>query len=267
MSDSFAEFKEKAKATWASGSYGEIANLLPPMSAHLVRAASVRPGERVLDVACGTGITAITAHRAGAKVIGLDLTPELLAHAKEEAALADITEDIEWKQGDAEDIPFPDNSFDIVFSSLGQMFTPRPTVAAQELIRVTKVGGRIAFTTWPPEHAIGRMFATIAKYVPSAPNSPPSPMQWGIPEVVKERLGNGVKDLHFERGVVNVPLLSPNHFWQIFSTKYGPMIRAIKALESEKVDALRHDLIQAVAPYFYENVLRWDYLLTIAVKA
>ena len=115
MSDSFAEFKEKAKATWASGSYGEIANLLPPMSAHLVRAASVRPGERVLDVACGTGITAITAHRAGAKVIGLDLTPELLAHAKEEAALADITEDIEWKQGDAEDIPFRDNSFDIVF--------------------------------------------------------------------------------------------------------------------------------------------------------
>lgn len=267
MSDSIAEFKEKAKATWALGSYGEIANLLPPMSAHVIRAASVRPGERVLDVACGTGITTITAHRAGAKVIGLDLTPELLARAKEEAALADIIEGIEWKQGDAEDIPFPDNSFDIVFSSLGQMFTPRPTVAAQELIRVTKVGGRIAFTTWPPEHAIGRMFATIAKYVPPPPSGPPSPMQWGIPEVVRERLGNGVKDLRFERGVVNVPLLSPNHFWPLFSTKYGPMIRAIKALESTKVDALRNDVIQAIAPYFYENVLRWDYLLTIAIKA
>jgi 2-polyprenyl-3-methyl-5-hydroxy-6-metoxy-1,4-benzoquinol methylase len=97
------DFKEKAKTTWASGSYGEIANLLPPMSAHLIRAASVRPGEHVLDVACGTGITTITAHRAGAKVIGLDLTPELLERAKEEAALADITEGIEWKQGDAED--------------------------------------------------------------------------------------------------------------------------------------------------------------------
>ncbi|HEU4446843.1 MAG TPA: class I SAM-dependent methyltransferase [Nitrososphaeraceae archaeon] len=267
MSDSIAEFKEKAKATWASGSYGEIANLLPPMSANLIRAASVRPGERVLDVACGTGITTIAAHRAGAEVIGLDLTPELLTRAKEEAALADITGDIEWKQGDAEDIPFPDNSFDVVFSSLGHMFAPRPTVAAQELIRVTKVGGRIAFTTWPPEHAIGRMFATIAKYIPPAPNSPPSPMQWGIPEVVRERLGNGVKDLRFERGVVNVPLLSPNHFWPLFSTKYGPMIRAIKALESTKVDALRNDVIQAIAPYFYENVLRWDYLLTIAIKA
>jgi SAM-dependent methyltransferase len=267
LSDSVAAFKEKAKATWASGSYGEIANLLPPMSAHLIRAAYVRSGERVLDVACGTGITAITAHRTGAKVIGLDLTPELLARAKEEAALADITEGIEWKQGDAEDIPYPDNSFDVVFSSLGYMFAPRPTVAAQELIRVTKAGGRIAFTTWPPEHAIGRMFATIAKYVPAAPNSPPSPMQWGIPEVVRERLGNGVKDLHFERGVVNVPLLSTNHFWQLFSTKYGPMIRAIQAIESAKVEALRHDLIQAIAPYFYENVLKWDYLLTIATRA
>lgn len=267
MSDPIGDFKEKAKKTWASGSYGEIANFLPPMSAHLIRAASVRPDERVLDVACGTGITTITAHRAGANVVGLDLTPELLERAKEEAALAGIIEGIEWKQGDAEDIPFPDNSFDIVFSSLGQMFTPRPTVAAQELIRVTKVGGRIAFTTWPPEHAIGRMFATIAKYVPPPPNGPPSPMQWGIPEVVRERLGNGVRDLHFERGVVNVPLLSPNHFWQLFSTKYGPMIRAIQTLESAKVDALRHDLIQAIAPYFYENVLGWDYLLTIAMKA
>lgn len=201
------------------------------------------------------------------QVLRLDLTPELLARAKEEAALADIIEDIEWKQGDAESIPFPDNSFDVVFSSLGHMFAPRPTVAAQELIRVTKVGGRIAFTTWPPEHAIGRMFATISKYIPPAPNSPPSPMQWGIPEVVRERLGNGVKNLHFERGVVNVSLLSPNHFWQMFSTKYGPMIRAIQAVESAKVEALRHDLIQAIAPYFYENVLRWDYLLTIAIKA
>jgi SAM-dependent methyltransferase len=267
LSDPISEFKEKSKATWASGSYGEIASLLPPMSAHLIRVASVRPGEHVLDVACGTGITAIAAHRAGAKVIGLDITPQLLARAKEEAALADIKEEIEWKQGDAEDIPFPDNSFDIVLSSVGHMFAPRPTVAAQELIRVTKVGGRVAFTTWPPEHAIGRMFATIAKYIPPTSNSPPSPMQWGIPEVVRERLGNGVRDLRFERGVVNVPLTSPNHFWHLFTTKYGPMIRATQALESAKVEALRHDVIQAIAPYFFENVLRWDYLLTIAIKA
>jgi SAM-dependent methyltransferase len=124
LSDPIADLKEKAKATWALGSYNDIATFLSPMSAHLVRAASVSRGE--LDVACGTGITAITACRAGGKVIGIDLTPELLARAKEEAALAGVTEGIEWKHGDAEDLPFPDNSFDIVLSSLGHMFTPRP---------------------------------------------------------------------------------------------------------------------------------------------
>ncbi len=270
MSDLTADLKEKAKATWALGSYNDIATFLSPMSAHLVRAANVSRGEHVLDVACGTGITAITACRAGGKVIGIDLTPELLERAKEDAAIAGVTERIEWKQGDAEDLPFPDNSFDIVFSSVGHMFTPRPEIAAKELIRVTKEGGRIAFTTWPPEHAIGRMFATIAKYIPPTPNSPPSPMQWGIPEVVRERLGNGVRDLRFERGVVNVPLTSPNHFWHMFKTKYGPMIRATQALGGQgtsKVEALEHDFIQAVAPYMHENLIRQDYLLTLALKA
>jgi SAM-dependent methyltransferase len=270
LSDPIADFKEKAKATWALGSYNDIATFLSPMSAHLVRAAGVSRGEHVLDVACGTGITAITACRAGAKVTGIDLTTELLARAKEEVALAGVMEGIEWKQGDAEDLPFPDNSFDIVFSSLGHMFTPRPEVAAKELIRVTKEGGRIAFTTWPPEHNVGRFFAAIVKHFPPPPNSPPSPMQWGIPQTVQERLGSSVKDLHFERGAVYFPVLSPNHFWQLFSTKYGPLIRAIQTLGgqgSTKVEALEHDFIRAITPYVHENLTRLDYLLTLAMKA
>ena len=124
MSDPITDLKEKAKATWALGSYNDIATFLSPMSAHLVRAAAVSRGEHVLDVACGTGITAITACRAGGQVIGIDLTPELLERAKEDAALAGVTEGIEWKQGDAEDLPFPDNSFDVVFSSLGHVYSP-----------------------------------------------------------------------------------------------------------------------------------------------
>ena len=172
-------------------------------------------GEHVLDVACGTGITTITACRAGRKVIGIDLTPELLERAKEDAVLAGVTEGIEWKQGDAEDLPFPDNSFDIVLSSLGHMFTPRPEVAAKELIRVTKEGGRIAFTTWPPEHNVGRFFAAIIKHVPPPPQGPPSPMQWGIPQTVQERLGRRVKDLHFERGVVYFSCIEPEPFLAI----------------------------------------------------
>jgi SAM-dependent methyltransferase len=163
LSDPVADLKEKVKAIWGLGSYIDIATFLSPMSAHLVRAADVSRGEHVLDVACGTGITTITACRAGAKVIGIDLTPELLERAREEAAIAGLIDGIEWKDGDAEDLPFPDNSFDIVLSSLGHMFTPRPTVAAEEL-RVTKAGGRIAFTTWPPEHAVGRFFAAIGRH-------------------------------------------------------------------------------------------------------
>ena len=268
LSDPAADLKQKAKATWALGSYTDIATLISPMSAHLVRAASVYDGEHVLDVACGTGITAITACRAGAKVIGLDITPELLERAKEEAAIAGLTEGIEWKQGDAEDLPFPDNSFDIVFSSVGHMFTPRPTVAAKEIIRVTKTGGRIAFITWPPEHAVGRFFAAIGKHLPPPPNSPPSPMQWGVPEIVRERLGS-IKDVLFERGAVNIPLLSPNHFWLLFSTKYGPMIRAVQALGgqgTDKVKDLEHDFVKSITPYIHENLIRLDYLLTLAVK-
>ncbi len=270
MSDPVADLKEKAKATWALGSYNDIATFLSPMSAHLVRATGVSRGEQVLDVACGTGITAITACRAGAKVIGIDITPDLLERAKEEAALAGLIEGIEWKHGDAEDFPFPDNSFDIVFSSLGHMFAPRPTIAAEELIRVTKVGGFIAFTTWPPENAVGRFFAAIGRHVPPPPNSPPSPMQWGIPEMVRERLGSNVKDLHFERGAVNIPVLSPNHFWHLFSTKYGPLIRAIQALGGQsptKVKELENDFIRSITPYVHENLTRLDYLLTLAMKA
>jgi SAM-dependent methyltransferase len=119
LSDPVADLKEKAKAIWGLGSYIDIATFLSPMSAHLVRAADVSRGEHVLDVACGTGITTITACRAGAKVIGIDLTPELLERAREEAAIAGLIDGIEWKDGDAEDLPFPDNSFDIVLSSLG----------------------------------------------------------------------------------------------------------------------------------------------------
>jgi SAM-dependent methyltransferase len=185
------------------------------MSAHLVRAASVSRGEHVLDVACGTGITAITACRAGGKVVGIDLTPELLERAKEEAALAGVAEGIEWKHGDAEDLPFPDNPIPD---------TPRPEVAAKELIRVTKEGGRIAFTTWPPEHTVGRFFAAIVKHVPPPPGSPPSSMQWGIPQTVQERLGSSnVKDLHFERGAVYFPvLLAQTIFGNCLVQNMGP---------------------------------------------
>ncbi len=137
---------------WSLGSYSEFARFALPVSAHLVRLCNISsPDDRVLDVACGTGNTAITARLiTGAKVAGVDFTPELLALAKEEAFLADV-QDIEWKEGNVEDLPYEDESFDVVLSSFGHMFAPHPEVAIKEMLRVTKIEGRIVFSTWPSE--------------------------------------------------------------------------------------------------------------------
>jgi SAM-dependent methyltransferase len=262
--DPVADLKDKARITWAKGSYGEIARNLISMSAHLVASAGPIRGERVLDIASGTGITTITARLAGADVVGLDLTPELLAEAKrlEQAAGA---EGIDWREGDAEALPFEDEAFDVVLSSFGHMFAPRPDVVSREMLRVLRPGGRIAFTTWPAEHATGVILKAVAVHVPP-PAGIPSPLAWGDPQTVKERLGPGVKDIVFQRGVVRFYALGPAHVWTIFSTYYGPTIRAVEAVGPDKVAALRRDFITAIAPFVHDNVLHQDYLLTRAVK-
>ncbi len=264
------EIKQRSKTIWALGSYGDIATSeLPPLSAHLIRAANIQRYYTVLDVACGTGVTTITAAgKVDTKVTGLDITPQLLIKAKEEAKFAGI-ENINWKEGDAEDLPFSDNSFDVVLSSFGHMFAPRPEVVAQELVRVTKVGGRIAFATWPAELAVGKMFEVMMKYVSLNFNDTiPSPMQWGIPNIIQKRLGTMVKDVHFERGALNIPLLSPNYYWLVLTTKFGPMIDIIQTLsnEIEKIESLRKDFINCIIPFIHENMLKLDYLITVAKK-
>jgi SAM-dependent methyltransferase len=265
----------KSTNRWALGSYNEIALFLLPVSAHLVRLCNISYTNNVLDVACGTGNTAITAKRlANAKVVGVDFTPELLAQAKKEASLAEA-EDIEWKEGNVEDLPFEDESFDVVLSSFGHMFSPDPELAIKEMLRVTKSGGggRIAFATWPAELANGRLFAAIAKHMSSVDNElhppPPSPILWGIPEVIQKRLGNSkVKNIHFERGAINKPIVSPNHWWKMSSTTSGSLIHAIQILkEPQKIESLRQDVLEAITPYIKDNVLRLDYLVTVAIKA
>ena len=260
-------FKHNSKTIWASGSYEDVAYYLLPASSHLVTSANVQSGESVLDVACGTGITSITASKQNAKVIGLDLTPQLLTRARQEAAKAEI-EGVEWKEGDAEDLPFDNDSFDVVLSSFGHMFTPRPEVCVSELVRVTKSGGRIAFATWPPELAVGNMFTTISKHIQQPSNAQPSPLLWGNPDIIRKRFGNNVKELHFERGFVNVSTLSLNHYWQYMSTKFGPLISAIQIVgDKKKVDSLKNDFIHSLSRYYTDNVLRLDYLVTVSIKA
>jgi SAM-dependent methyltransferase len=221
----------------------------------------------VLDVGCGTGVVALTAWRAGGKVTGLDLTPALLEHAKENATVAGIR-DIMWKEGDAEALPFPDASFDVVVSQFGHIFAPRAEVAIKEMLRVLKPGGRIAFSTWPPELAIGKLFALTGKYLPPPPGVTP-PGSWGDPNLVRERLGNAVRDLTFDRACVLVPALSLAHYRTNMEATAGPVIRIVQMLKDDpaKLATFRTETEATMAPYYWDNLVHQDFLLSRATKA
>ncbi len=258
---------------WTLGDYRSIGKVISPVSAKLVRLVNVKPVDSVLDVACGFGNTAITARRAGAKVTGIDITPKLLTHAKEEESIAKVS-GIEWREGNVESLPFEDESFDIVLSTFGHMFALNQKATANEMQRVLKEGGRMGFATWSPELAWGRMYATISKYLPTVQNNqslvpPLSPMQWGIPSNIQELLFD-VKDIFFERDTIEYPILSPNHYWQEMATKSGSMIQLIRGLEKEnkieKIELIRQDYLKTLEPYIHDNIVRLGYLLTVATK-
>jgi SAM-dependent methyltransferase len=259
----------EVKELWARGDYRSRGQFFPPVSAQLVRLVQLEPRDTVLDVACGYGNTAITARRRGAKVTGIDITPKLLSQAKEEEKIAQVN-GIMWKEGDAQSLPFEDESFDVVLSSFGHIFASNPNVAGKELVRVLKRGGRLAFASWPPELVIGKLSAVVSKYNPLPVSSPlSSHMDWGIPDKVQNLLP-GVKEIFFERGTINIPILSPNHYWQDTISKAGFMIQVIDALknqnDAEKIETFRMEYIKILEKYICDNVLRFGYLITIAKK-
>ena len=261
--DPFAELKKRQREMWAS--FGPTATSTTPVAAHLVKFAAIAPGEDLLDVATGTGVAAITAARAGARVKALDLTPELLAQAHENARIAGH-EEIEWTEGDAEQLPYADASFDIVLSQFGHMFAPRPEVAIAEMRRVLKPGGRIAFATWPPEHMVGRMFAFVGRNSPPLPAGSAPPPQWGNLAVIAERLGARFDAPFFERGVMAYPALSLSHYRLSMERTIGPLQKLIERLvsETEKLAALRSEFDAMAEPYYDENIVHQDYVLTRA---
>ena len=262
--DVFDNFKAAQKAGWAHFAPMEALTTIP--AARLVRHARIRSGSRVLDVGCGTGVVAITAAKAGARVSALDLTPELLEVARENARIADV--EIDWREGDIEQLPFDDAAFDAVTSQFGHMFAPRPEVAVAEMLRVLKPGGTIAFSTWPPELFVGRMFATTGRYMPPPPPGIAPPPLWGDPNVIRERLGSMVRDLTFDRGLMAVPALSVQHYRAMVEKNVGPTRKLVEMLsaEPEKLAAFRRDHDAMAAEYFDDNILRQDYLMTRAIK-
>ena len=264
--DPFHDFKAAQKLGWAH--FAPLEVFTTPVAAQLWKHAGARAGQRVLDVGCGTGVVAVTAARQGARVTGLDLTPALLERARENSQIAGLS--IEWQEGDVENLPFDDGTFDAVLSQFGHMFAPRPEVAIAEMLRVLKPGGTIAFATWPPELFIGRMFMVTARYAPPPPPGLAPPPQWGDPRIVSERLGNAVKEVVFDRRTMRVPALSPQHFRSMFERTVGPVIKLVESLSASdpaKLAAFRAEYEALIAEYFEENTVRQDYLLTRATKA
>jgi SAM-dependent methyltransferase len=263
--DALAKFKETQKDAWSK--FGPVEAITTPPAARLVSFAGIHSGLTVLDVGCGTGVAAVTAARLGAKVYGIDLTPELLEHARGNGRIAEV--EIEWRQGDVEALPFPDAQFEAVLSQWGHMFAPRPEVALGEMLRVLKPGGTIAFSTWPPELLIGSSFMLVAKYLPSPPPGVSPPAQWGDIAIVRERLGPRVKNIHFDRDRTLFPALSPKHYIAHLERTVGPMIKLVQSLSATdpvRLDQYRREYEELVRPYFENNLVRQDYLLTRATK-
>jgi SAM-dependent methyltransferase len=264
--DPFAELKARQREMWAS--FAPTATFTTATAGRLVRFAGIAPGERVLDVATGTGVVALAAAHRGARVTALDLTPALLAVARENASIAG-RDDIAWSEGDVEALPYPNASFDVVVSQFGHMFAPRPDVAIAQMRRVLRPGGRIAFATWPPEHLVGRIFQFVGRHSPPPPQGAAPPPQWGNPATVAERLAARFDPPFFERGVMIVPALSLAHFRLFMETSVGPMQKLVERMQGDPdaLSAIRAEFDALVAPYFADNVVRQDYLLTRAVAA
>ena len=263
--DPLATFKAAQKQGWAH--FVPLELFTTPPAARLAKHAGIHGGQRVLDVGCGTGVVAVTAARLGARVTGLDLTPELLERARENAQIAGV--DVDWREGDVEELPFGDGAFDVVVSQYGHMFAPRPDVAVAEMLRVLKPGGTIAFSTWPPELYIGRMFALLGRYAPPPPPGASPPPQWGDPIIIRERLGGAVKDIVFDRATMLVPALSPQHSRHMMERTAGPVIKLVESLattDPPRLAAFRREYETLVAEYLHDNVVRQDYLMTRATK-
>ena len=265
----YTELKQKHRATWASGDYDQIARGIRPVADHVVRSARISAGERVLDVACGTGNTALMARARNAAVTGLDLTPELLAVAQKRAAREGY-DDVIWKVGDAEDLPFPDGTFDVVVSSCGLMFAPDQEKVAAEVARVTKRGGRIAIQAWTREGGVGLMFKVAAAYVPPPPGVP-SPFDWGDEAKVRALLGASFHDYRVERYDCPEFADTPEEIADLYIDRYGPTHRVYHALALDEAAAFRQALTELYRGYVTpaDGKVRWgrEYIITLATRA
>lgn len=230
----------RARTVWTAGDFLQIARAYAPAAAEFIARLALRPEESVLDVACGTGNLAIPAARAGARVTGVDIAPNLIAEARIEARIAGQA--IVFEVGDAEALPYGDDRFDTTVTMFGAMFAYRPARAAAELLRVTRPGGRVAMANWTPESFVGKMLRAHAALVPPPPGVP-SPLEWGKEEVVRERFGDGIASLACTKRTLEFRFpYPPAAATELFATYYGPTVTTLRATDPAGASRLREEL-------------------------
>jgi len=235
----FQAIKAKQQATWASGDYAVIGTTLQIVGETLAEAADVRAGERVLDVAAGNGNATLAAARRFAQVTSTDYVPALLDKGASRARAEGL--DVSFRIADAEELPFPDASFDVVLSTFGAMFTSRHSRSASEILRVVRRGGRIGLASWTPEGFIGQLFKVIGVFIPP-PAGLKSPALWGTEPHIIELFGKEAADIRCERRMFNFRYHSAAHWLQLFRDYYGPTQRAFAALDAGGQKALAADI-------------------------
>ena len=263
----YAAVKGRQQLTWSSGDFHVIASLIVPVSERLCDAVDLRAGERVLDVATGSGNTAIAAARRLCEVTGVDYVPALLERGRARAAAEGLT--ITFQEGDAEALPVPDASYDVVLSTFGSMFAPNQEQAARELLRACRPGGRIGLANWTPEGWIGEMFRVTSRLVPPPAGLRP-PTRWGTEDGLRELFGDAVTELRATRQSFVWRFASAQQYVDLFRTYYGPTLKAFAALDETGQQTLAADLIAAVERFNRSNdgtlLVPAEYLEVIATK-
>src|SRR5262245_40543419 len=261
----FTAVKSRQQKTWASGDFSVIASRIVFQAEHLCETADVQAGWRVLDVATGSGNAAIAAARRGCEVVGIDYVPALLERGRLRATAEHL--DVQFVEGDAENLPFPDASFDAVVSIYGVMFAPDHKRAAAELVRICRPGGRIALASWTPDGFIGETFRIFSGYMPPAPGLEP-PVRWGNEAYLRSLFGREASSLTSYRRTAVFRFRSAEENVDFFRTHYGPTLRAFESLEPARGVALRDELL-ALARRYDRNggtgpiAITADYLETV----
>jgi len=261
--------KQVQQKIWSEGDFSMVAGTVILVGEELCEAADILPDERVLDVACGSGnATLPAARRAWGNTVGIDYVPELLERGRERAAAERL--DVDFVEGDAEDLPFDDASFDVVVSTFGAMFAPDQQKAADELLRVCKPGGRIAMANWTPEGYVGKMFATTVKHAPLPPGVKP-PVLWGTEDHLRELFGDGISSLTASKTEIVFRFRSADHWLEFFRTYFGPTKMAFERVGPDGEEALASDLTQLANQFNTagDRAMRVpsEYLQVIATRA